>query len=56
MEPLIPNIPFQLTKSHMGDLFANFAHNWNTLSPALWLLFGVLIAFFYLKVIKKLND
>lgn len=37
----------------ISDLFANFAHNWNTLSPALWLLFGVLAGYFILKIVKR---
>lgn len=39
----------------ISDLFANFALNWNTLSPALWLLYGVLAGFFILKILKRVN-
>lgn len=50
--PNIPSIPFQVTDSKMHDIFANFALNWNTLSPVLWLLFGTLFGLFCLKLIK----
>lgn len=37
----------------MGDLFGNFALNWETLSPALWVLFGVLFGTW---LVKKVYD
>lgn len=52
----IPEIPFQITNTEMGDLFANFALNWSTLSPATYLLYGVLLGFFFLGLMKKIND
>lgn len=48
----IPNIPFKITSSHMSDLFRNFAYNWHTLSPVTYLLFGILLAFFVLTIMK----
>lgn len=35
----IPAVPgnFDIT-----ELFANLTHNWNTLGPALWVLFGIM--------------
>lgn len=35
------------------DLFANFALNWSTLSPVLYLLFGTLTAFFFIGLVLK---
>ncbi|MFH5781822.1 hypothetical protein [Heyndrickxia oleronia] len=48
----IPDIPFKVSDGKMGDIFRNFAFNWDTLSPALWLLFGTLFGFFILKLLK----
>jgi hypothetical protein len=47
------NIPSVNYSPDINDLFANFYHNWDTLSPALWLLYGTLFAFFLLGVLKK---
>lgn len=46
----MPNIPFS---PPIGDLFANFGHNWNTLMPVLVVLFGIIFATF---VIKKVMN
>lgn len=40
----------------ISDLFANFLHNWGTLSPVLVLLFGVLTGFFFLKLLNRFRD
>lgn len=40
----------------IGDLFANFSHNWATLWPILALLFGVLAGFFFIKMLMKFNN
>jgi len=50
MNPAIPEINYS---PPISDLFANFGHNWQTLSPALWLLYGTLTAFMILALIKK---
>lgn len=48
--PTIPNM------SDIRDLFANFGHNWSTLSPALWVLFGIIFGTFVLgKIIKNVK-
>jgi hypothetical protein len=47
----MPEIPYS---PPIEDLFANFQHNWGTLSPALFLLFGILFAFFMAKKIIKI--
>lgn len=46
----IPEIPYS---PDITDLFMFFGINWETLSPALWLLFGTLFAFFMLWVLKQ---
>lgn len=46
------NIPEIGYSPDITDLFDFFGVNWNTLSPALWLLFGTLFAFFLLKILK----
>lgn len=46
----IPSINYS---PDITELFRNFAHNWSTLSPALWLLYGTLAAFFLLGLLKK---
>jgi hypothetical protein len=50
------NVPEINYSPDIKDLFHYFTINWETLSPALWVLYGVLIAFFFLGIIKKLND
>lgn len=50
MDTGIPKVGY---KPPINDLFANFAHNWLTLSPALWLLYGVLAGFFILMILKR---
>jgi hypothetical protein len=49
----IPDVPTQIGHSEMLDLFRNFTFNWDTLSPALWLLFGTLLGFSIFKMIKN---
>jgi hypothetical protein len=51
--PNIPDVPFELTSGLMNDLFRNFTLNWGTLSPVLWVLYGVLFGFFVLKLLKE---
>lgn len=46
----VPKIDY---RPPISDLFSNFGTNWNTLSPALWLLYGTLFAFFVLGIMKK---
>ncbi len=48
----IPNVPKNIGTSEMTDLFRNFDLNWSTLSPVLWLLFGVLFGFYVAYRIK----
>lgn len=48
---MIPDISY---RPPISDLFANFAHNWQTLSPALWVLYGVLAGFFILMILKRI--
>lgn len=50
------NIPEVTYSPPISDLFNFFKINWETLSPALWLLYGVLFAFFVLGIIKKYQD
>lgn len=51
---MIPEINYS---PPIGDIFANFAHNWATLAPATSLLFGILIGFALLGlVIKRFRD
>lgn len=50
VSPHMPTIPYS---PPIGDLFANFAYNWATLTPALALLFGTLFAFFVAKKLIK---
>lgn len=45
----VPDITY---KPPIEDLFKFFGINWNTLSPALWVLFGTLFGFFVLKILK----
>lgn len=47
------NIPDVTYSPPMKDLFANFAFNWDTLSPVLWLLYGILAGFFFLKILFR---
>lgn len=47
----VPDITY---KPDITDLFDFFTINWNTLSPALWLLFGTLFAFFVSGILIKL--
>jgi len=48
--PEIPESP------PIQDLFSNFAHNWNTLMPALAVLFGVLFGGWVIrKIIKNIR-
>lgn len=51
---ILAGIPEVNYRPPIEDLFANFLHNWNTLSPALYLLYGVLTAFFLLGLLKRL--
>lgn len=51
-----PNIPDVKYSPDINDLFSFFKFNWETLSPALWLLYGVLFAFFIAGIIKKLYE
>ena len=37
----------------MSDLFANTGHNWNTLTPVISILFGVMFGAFILRSIIK---
>lgn len=46
----IPDITY---RPPITDLFTFFGINWDTLAPALWLLFGTLFAFFVLKIVKQ---
>lgn len=46
------NIPDVTYRPDINDLFHYFGINWETLSPALWVLFGTLFAFFVLKILK----
>lgn len=46
------NIPDVKYSPDITDLFHYFGINWSTLSPALWVLFGVLAGFFILKILK----
>lgn len=46
----VPDITY---KPPIEDLFMFFGINWNTISPALWVLFGTLFGFFVLKIIKS---
>lgn len=48
---MVPEISYS---PPIADLFANFFKNWNTLSPAINLLIGVLFAFFLLRKIKEI--
>lgn len=45
----IPDVNY---RPPIQDLFRFFGINWDTLSPALWVLFGTLFAFFVAKIIK----
>jgi hypothetical protein len=48
------NIPNVRTDTYnMSDLFHYFGMNWDTLSPALYVLYGVLFAFFLLAILKR---
>jgi hypothetical protein len=47
-----PNIPEVTYSPDINDLFHYFGVNWDTLSPALWLLYGVLFAFAVLAILK----
>ncbi len=47
---LVPDVTY---KPPIQDLFMFFGINWETLSPALWLLFGTLFGFFVLKMLKN---
>ena len=49
----IPDISY---RPDITDIFRNFAYNWDTLSPVLFLLFGVLAGFFFLAIVLKLRD
>ncbi len=49
----IPNVPKNIGTAEMTDLFRNFQINWDTLSPVLWLLLGVLFAFYVAYRIKE---
>ena len=46
----IPDVP---KTADINDLFMFFGINFNTLGPALWLLFGTLFAFFVLAILKR---
>lgn len=48
---MIPTVDY---KPPISDLFANFFYNWDTLSPAINLLIGILFAFFLLRKIKEI--
>lgn len=48
---MIPEISY---KPEIGDLFANFFYNWETLSPAIFVLLGVFFGSFLLRKIKEL--
>jgi hypothetical protein len=48
------NIPDVSYRPNIGDLFSNFSLNWSTLSPVLYLLYGVLAGFFLLGLLIKL--
>lgn len=50
------NIPDVSYRPDIGNLFEYFAINWETLSPALWVLFGILFGFFVLRIVFKLKD
>jgi len=45
----VPDIGY---RPPISDLFMFFGINWNTLGPALWVLFGTLFGFFVLKILK----
>jgi len=49
----IPSVPKNIGTSEMTDLFRNFDLNWSTLSPVLFLLFGVLFGFYVAYRIKS---
>lgn len=40
-----PNMPRIPQSADVADLFANLRLNWSTLSPVLYLLFGILFIF-----------
>lgn len=46
----VPNVTY---RPPIGDLFDFFEFNWKTLSPALWVLYGILIGFFILGILVK---
>lgn len=46
----VPTIPYS---PPIADLFANFTHNWGTLSPVLAVLFGVIFGTFVIRKILK---
>lgn len=46
----IPSIPYS---PPLQDLLSNLSHNWHTLGPALWVLFGIIFGTFVLKKIIK---
>lgn len=45
----IPDIGYS---PDISKLFMFFGINWDTLGPALWLLFGTLFGFFVLRLLK----
>lgn len=47
------NIPDVNYSPDISELFKFFGINWDTLSPALWVLYGVLAAFFILGILKR---
>ncbi len=46
----VPDVTY---RPPISDLFAYFSFNWSTLWPALALLFGVLFAFFAIKIFRE---
>jgi hypothetical protein len=53
LSPDMPQIPYS---PPIEDLLSNFAHNWHTLGPVLWVLFGTLFGTFLVKkVINKVR-
>lgn len=46
----VPEIPYS---PPIEDLFANLGHNWNTLGPALWTLFGIIFGTYLIRKIME---
>lgn len=47
------NVPDVNYSPDIQDLFRYFGYSWDTISPAVYLLCGVLLAFFLLTILKK---